>query len=800
MTLQAGEAGVGAPGCAFPATSAPRELARRFPLPRTFALYTLAFLVLAAPWLSGAVTIPWDAKAQFQPQLDFLAHSLAQGQSPLWTPNVFAGWPQIADPQSLLFSPLHLLLAWFDPGMEFRSVDAVTFLALFLGGGGIILYGRDRGWASASALVAALAFAFGGSAASRIQHTSEILSLCYLPLGLWLLTRALARASFRLGAAAGLAGGLMAAGRDQVALLGLYVLAGVVIADWIGGGLARLRASFRPLAAFAVTGAIIAGIPVLLTAVLAADSNRPEIAYAAAATGSLHPAHLLTLAFSDLFATNSPQVGYWGPPSAAWGPTGLILAQNMGELYAGAVPLVAVLGLGLIRGWLWAREIRFFSIVLAVALLYALGRYTPVFHALYDLLPGVALYRRPADATFVIGAMLAILGGDLVQRLLSDPPDPVPTAPRQWLAAPVLAMAILATAIGVALAVGKLDAAAVPILMGLGWAAVGLAALAAARRLRARPFAAAWVLTLCMTADLAWNNAPNLSTGLPASFYDVLRPDTANQTIALIKSRLAAAAAADRRDRVELIGIGYHWPNLGLVHGFDHVFGQNPLGLRDFKQATGVGDTVAVPEQRRFSPLYPSYRSAFADLFGVRVIATGVPVEQIDKALDPGDLIFVARTPDAYVYENPRALPRVMVLDDWRLADFAELMRTGWPDVDPARTVLLERPPVAPPAPAAAGPRAGTARLVRYGNAEVVVDVEAPAGGFLLLTDVWHPWWRAEIDGVAAPMLKADVLFRAVQLPPGRHEVRFTFHPLAGALAELAAKLRAHLPVSVPSR
>src|SRR5207247_7785928 len=99
--------------------------------------------------------------------------------------------------------------------------------------------------------------------------------------------------------------------------------------------------------------------------------------------------------------------------------------------------------------------------------------------------------------------------------------------------------------------------------------------------------------------------------------------------------------------------------------------------------------TVATPEQRKFSPLYPSYRSPFADLLGVRVIATGVPIEEIDKALRPGDLTFLRRTGDAYVYENPRALPRAMVMSDWRLADFAELMRTGWPDVDPARTVLL---------------------------------------------------------------------------------------------------------------
>ena len=63
----------------------------------------------------------------------------------------------------------------------------------------------------------------------------------------------------------------------------------------------------------------------------------------------------------------------------------------------------------------------------------------------------------------------------------------------------------------------------------------------------------------------------------------------------LIKSGLARAATPDRRDRVELIGIGYHWPNLALVQGFDHVFGHNPLRLRWFKQATHAGDTRRAP-------------------------------------------------------------------------------------------------------------------------------------------------------------------------------------------------------------
>src|SRR5216684_9171242 len=95
---------------------------------RTFALsvvfYIAAFAILSWPWLSGAVTIPWDAKAQFQPELQFLASSLARGEQPFWTPNLFAGWPQIADPQSLIFSPLHFALAAFDPTPSFPEAAA----------------------------------------------------------------------------------------------------------------------------------------------------------------------------------------------------------------------------------------------------------------------------------------------------------------------------------------------------------------------------------------------------------------------------------------------------------------------------------------------------------------------------------------------------------------------------------------------------------------------------------------------------------------------------------------------------
>jgi Dolichyl-phosphate-mannose-protein mannosyltransferase len=766
-----------------------------FSLLAAVALFATAFLIAAGPWLSGAVTIPWDAKAQFYPQLQFLAQSLARGESPFWTPFVFAGWPQIADPQSLIFSPLHFLLALVDANPSFGAADGVAFAMLFIGGLGLICFFRDRGWHPAGALVAALSFAFGGAAASRIQHIGEIVSLSFLPLALWLTARALTRSSAGWGIAAGLAAALMVIGRDQVALLGLYLLAGFVVAHWIDaeGHPRRLRASIKPLAAMTVTGLVVCLVSVLMTALLAADSNRPAIDYISAGRGSLHPAHLLTLFFADLYGAADPAVPYWGPPSMAWGPTDLFLAQNMGQLYAGALPLVAIAGFGMIRGALWSREIRFFTIATALVLLYALGWYTPAFRAMYELLPGVAFFRRPADAAFPLGMLIAVLGGYLVHRWVAG--TIARARPLHRAAEIAIALAIVGVTLAVAFTIGTIDVSVLPLVIGIGWAAAGIAVLVVSARLRNRPMLVALIVTAFSTADLAWNNAPNESTGLPPAMYGALRPDTTNETIALLKSKLKESAGPDRRDRVELTGIAYHWPNASLVHGLDHLFGHNPLRLAPFAAVTGVGDTIAVADQRKFAPLFPSYRSVMADLFGLRFIATGVPVEQIDNALRPGDLNFIARTGEAYVYENPRAFPRVLLATDWRVADFDALIRSGgWPAVDPRHTVLLTHAPPQFPTPIAADLSEAKVSILSYRNTEVTIQADAPEGGVVVLNDVWHPWWRAEVDGAPAEILKANVLFRAVAVGPGRHVVKFEFAPFSGALHELKEKLAPSSP------
>ena len=109
-------------------------------------------------------------------------------------------------------------------------------------------------------------------------------------------------------------------------------------------------------------------------------------------------------------------------------------------------------------------------------------------------------------------------------------------------------------------------------------------------------------------------------------------------------------------------------------------------------------------------------------------------------------------------------------------------MKTGaWPAFNPRETVLLEGAAVDD----ARARRAGSARIQSYENTQVRVSVDTPDGGWLVLNDVWHPWWRVEVDGVSAPLLRANVIFRAVALPAGARQVRFYFDPAAGMQSTL---------------
>jgi len=123
--------------------------------------------------------------------------------------------------------------------------------------------------------------------------------------------------------------------------------------------------------------------------------------------------------------------------------------------------------------------------------------------------------------------------------------------------------------------------------------------------------------------------------------------------------------------------------------------------------------------------------------------------------------------------------------------DFDTLVETGeWPEgFDPRETVLIDGADAEDTQPR----RPASARIEAYQNTQVRISVTAPDGGYLVLNDVWHPWWRVEVDGQRSDVLRANAIFRAVKLPPGAHQVRFYFAPLRGLRLTLRAAVHSFL-------
>ena len=57
------------------------------------------------------------------------------------------------------------------------------------------------------------------------------------------------------------------------------------------------------------------------------------------------------------------------------------------------------------------------------------------------------------------------------------------------------------------------------------------------------------------------------------------------------------------------------------------------------------------------------------------------------------------------------------------------------------------------------------------------MKVDAKRDGYLVLLDSYYPGWKAEVDGRAVPIERADYLFRAVFVTQGEHTVTFSYEP-----------------------
>ncbi|MDO8730605.1 MAG: hypothetical protein Q7J69_05460 [Candidatus Omnitrophota bacterium] len=68
-------------------------------------------------------------------------------------------------------------------------------------------------------------------------------------------------------------------------------------------------------------------------------------------------------------------------------------------------------------------------------------------------------------------------------------------------------------------------------------------------------------------------------------------------------------------------------------------------------------------------------------------------------------------------------------------------------------------------------------RVERFDSNHLAVSVTAPKGepAWMLYSDVWHPGWRASVNGNPVPIHRANLAYKAIRLEPGLNQVHFHF-------------------------
>ncbi|MBK7597690.1 MAG: YfhO family protein [Acidobacteria bacterium] len=73
----------------------------------------------------------------------------------------------------------------------------------------------------------------------------------------------------------------------------------------------------------------------------------------------------------------------------------------------------------------------------------------------------------------------------------------------------------------------------------------------------------------------------------------------------------------------------------------------------------------------------------------------------------------------------------------------------------------------------------GKSQITRRSATNMLARIESDSASILVLSEVFVPGWKVEIDGRSSQLIQVDYNLRGVQLPAGNHQVRIFYDPLS---------------------
>jgi hypothetical protein len=722
------------------------RLVRSLAVPLLLLGLALAFcwdLVVPAP---GEGWWGPDANTLFYPFGHYVAAAFKENRLPLWNPHLFLGFPFFAEPQATIFYPVTwLFVRW---PVE-KVIGWSLALHVWLASVGTYAFARGLGGRETGALLSGVIAGFSGFVTSRMiaGHYVHLMTWAWVPWMFAAFHWAYRRRSWPASILAGIPMGLgllagfppfWAFGLLATGLWALYLAARET--SWRRRGFVLVQFGLA-----LVAGLLLAGAQLLPTGQFTTQSSRvTQQSYEFVSDATMPVGHFLTLLVPDLFGSPGGDVEFWAAQ---------IYFYWESCLYVGISSLLLILLLGSLRDWRW----RFFLALAGGAFLVSLGRAGVVHLLLYRFLPGFGLFRVPPRAGLFFVLAVAILSGLALDRWLD-----LPHEERVGRLAKVKRGVLLAC--GLALIVALLAAllAAVQQDGDLGQRAL----LITTQTVR---------FCLLLGGTYLLLRAPWRGIRLTVSLLLLVLIDLwgfGNKFLVV--------------EPFEEPHLGWIMADLGLPrerHAY-RVFPTPSARTNDpmrFGFLSTDGYDYFVPADADVFRNLVHYRdNRILDLTSVRYLM--VSKKDIPHTTRTEGWNLIGEPAGASFYERGRVGPRVFVVHGFEMAADHDdaLDRLLRPEMDPYATVVLESPAdCAWEMPPPDGPP-DRATILEYGQEHVVLDVEAAAGGMVILGDLYYPGWQAEVDRQPAAVQRADYALRGVCVPAGRHRIVFHFDPPIG--------------------
>lgn len=737
-----------------PGVSSPPEAVKSPASWFPWLLVVLGPVFVFGPMLIRGEVLYWGTPGlQFLPWHSFALQVMADGHVPLWNPWLGMGAPLLANHQSAVLYPPNLLLGLVGPGW---GHGLLVFLHLILAGAGMVVLARRLRLGTSGQSVAAIAFSLSGYLVARAGFLSMSAALAWVP---WIVGAGLGLAQVAAGpsrwahraSAMGLLSFFLAmqwlAGHAQTAWYTLVLAFAWLLASAhrAARGRGMARAAVAATAAIFFAG-MLAAAQILPTLEYWRESQRAAgVDVEIAMTYSFWPWRLLGLLAPDLFG--NPATGdYWG-------------YGNYWEdaVYIGVFPFL--FALASIRralrrspdestGWL-----RLHVALAAAGLLLALGKNTPVYPLLFRYVPTFDALQAPARWNLITVFSLTVLAG-----YGADSWPALKGRALYWTRLGTAgAVAALVVGLSAGLFLGGMEPS-IPRAVARASFWLLLAGVLSLARGRIGADASRVLLGAIVLADLALAGS-GLNPSLPRTLLD--RPGQLGRLDGGHRVYMPAGLEYEIKFR-QVLRFDRFSPPDDWIAARDSGLPNAPFLDR-------------VASANNFDPLLPARYSAWMEWLEIQPAAAR---EELLALMDvawradaaPGSALRAEYVP---VASPARALIVASAVCVEGSAEAGVLLAAA--DFDANRTVVLEGC-LSDEAARAGGEGSALVQPTDDPNA-VVVEVDAPSGGWLLVSDTWYPGWETLVDGAPSRLYRADYLFRAVYAPRQARRVEFRYRP-----------------------